>query len=233
MTNNGESSEALEQERLEVLQSYEILNTNPDEACDRITTLVAGYFDVPATFLTLVDRDYIWVKAAHGIAAQRFPRQAGISTHVVTAGDLVVAEDAAADQPLTEYSFVSGQPGIGFYAAAPLVTGEGFRLGALGVLDYKPRPFPGEQREALQRFAKTAIDLMDLRLCVRKTLESFSAAFREGDGDHLVTVCAWTRKILVEDEWLTFEEFLNRKLGYGVTHGIHPDAIEELFKEID
>ncbi len=81
-TNDQPSRGRSEHERLDVLQSYDLLNTTPDDACDRITTLVASYFDVPAAFLTLVDRDFVWVKSAHGIPVQRIARdgQASVRT---------------------------------------------------------------------------------------------------------------------------------------------------------
>lgn len=233
MTTNDHESRAFEDERIDVLHSYRLLNGERDDACDRITALAAGYFDVPVAFLTLVDRDHAWVKSAHGIAVERIARSAGFSTNVVANGELFVVEDARRDPRTAEHPFVKGEPRLGFYAAAPLVTAEGFRLGALGVLSQEPRAFTGEDRETLQRFAQTAVDLMDLRLCIGKALESFSTAFREGDADHLVTVCAWTRKVMVNGDWLTFEEFLTRELGYSVTHGIHPDAMHQIIREVE
>jgi GAF domain-containing protein len=215
MTTNANESDALEQERLEVLDSYQLLNSGADEACDRIAGLAAGYFDVPAAFITLIDSDHAWVKSAHGLAAQKIARRASLSTQVVTSGETLVVEDARADARFARHTFVVGEPGIAFYAAAPLVTGEGFRLGAL------------------EGFARTAVDLLDLRLCISKTLESLGNAFREGDADHLLTVCAWTRRVLVNGEWLTFEQFLSQKLGYAVTHGIHPDAMAEIIRDVE
>jgi GAF domain-containing protein len=233
MTTNANESDALEQERLEVLDSYQLLNSGADEACDRIAGLAAGYFDVPAAFITLIDSDHAWVKSAHGLAAQKIARRASLSTQVVTSGETLVVEDARADARFARHTFVVGEPGIAFYAAAPLVTGEGFRLGALGVLDYEPRTFSEADRVALEGFARTAVDLLDLRLCISKTLESLGNAFREGDADHLLTVCAWTRRVLVNGEWLTFEQFLSQKLGYAVTHGIHPDAMAEIIRDVE
>ncbi|HCE42709.1 MAG TPA: hypothetical protein DET40_04105 [Lentisphaeria bacterium] len=49
--------------------------------------------------------------------------------------------------------------------------------------------------------------------------------------EKLIKVCAWTRKIKVEDEWLTIEEFMKKYLDKDVTHGISPEAFEKMFKE--
>jgi hypothetical protein len=43
-----------------------------------------------------------------------------------------------------------------------------------------------------------------------------------------VTVCAWTRLIEVDGEWLSIEAFLAHRLGITVTHGVHPSVIADL-----
>ena len=44
------------------------------------------------------------------------------------------------------------------------------------------------------------------------------------------TICAWTKRIRVNDEWLTIEEFLKKQLHLKLTHGISPEAIDQLAK---
>ncbi len=44
----------------------------------------------------------------------------------------------------------------------------------------------------------------------------------------LVTICAWSRVIRHENEWMTFEEYLKRKFDIDVSHGIAPDAEQRL-----
>jgi len=40
-----------------------------------------------------------------------------------------------------------------------------------------------------------------------------------------LTICAWTKKVLFEEQWLSIEEYLKRAHGKTVTHGICPDAL--------
>lgn len=49
---------------------------------------------------------------------------------------------------------------------------------------------------------------------------------------NLVTMCAWSGKIEIEGEWVRIEEYLRRKFGIQVTHGIAPDIAESLLKDI-
>ena len=39
-----------------------------------------------------------------------------------------------------------------------------------------------------------------------------------------ITMCAWTKRIRVDDEWISIEEYLGRTYGLRVSHGISPDA---------
>jgi hypothetical protein len=44
----------------------------------------------------------------------------------------------------------------------------------------------------------------------------------------LQTVCAWTKRIKVGEEWMTPDEFLSSQLHLNLTHGISPDAYREI-----
>lgn len=56
------------------------------------------------------------------------------------------------DNPL-----VTGPPHIRFYAGAPLVTSEGYRLGSLCVIDREPRSFDAESANLLCNFAEMVV----------------------------------------------------------------------------
>ena len=45
---------------------------------------------------------------------------------------------------------------------------------------------------------------------------------------NLVTLCAWTRSVEYEGEWISFEEYLRRKFNLSSTHGISPDALSQI-----
>jgi CHASE3 domain sensor protein len=45
---------------------------------------------------------------------------------------------------------------------------------------------------------------------------------------NLVTLCAWTRSVEYEGEWISFEEYLRRKFDLSATHGISPEALTQI-----
>ena len=44
----------------------------------------------------------------------------------------------------------------------------------------------------------------------------------------ILTMCAWTRQIKVNEEWISIEEYLRKHVGLQVTHGISREAAEKL-----
>ena len=50
---------------------------------------------------------------------------------------------------------------------------------------------------------------------------------------NLVTLCAWTRSVEYEGEWISFEEYLRRKFDIAATHSISPEALHELHLDLD
>jgi CHASE3 domain sensor protein len=56
-------------------------------------------------------------------------------------------------------------------------------------------------------------------------------AHRFRDFDRMVTVCAWTRRVLWEGEWITFEEYLIKRFDVRCTHGICDEAAAKMKAE--
>ena len=50
---------------------------------------------------------------------------------------------------------------------------------------------------------------------------------------NLVTLCAWTRSVEYEGEWISFEEYLRRKFDVSATHGISPEALSQIQVGLD
>jgi len=44
----------------------------------------------------------------------------------------------------------------------------------------------------------------------------------------LQVVCAWTKRIKVDGKWVPLDEFLANKLNVQITHGISPEAFEQI-----
>jgi PAS domain S-box-containing protein len=154
-----------ETERRKALGRHEILDTAPEEAFDRVTHLATSLFAVPAACILLIDAERQWFKSRVGIAAAEISRAASLAAHALEGDAVWLVADAQKHPALRAHPSVAGAPHIRFYAAAPLVTREGHRLGVLGILDVKPRPdFSEENSRQLQTLARLVMSELELRL---------------------------------------------------------------------
>src|SRR5713101_6632680 len=152
-----------EAERLKALRRYQILDTPPEPAFDRIAEMAANSFHVPMAGVSLVDEDRVWFKSRVGINVHQTARDAGLCSSAMLSQGVYHLSDAAHDQRALRHSFVADL-GIRFYAAAPLRNHEGFNLGTVWVLDQKPRELASSEAETLRMLAALAMNQMELRL---------------------------------------------------------------------
>ena len=50
--------------------------------------------------------------------------------------------------------------------------------------------------------------------------------------DTLVKMCAWTRTVEYQGEWISFEEYLKRRFNMETTHGMSPEEAQRQFDEL-
>jgi GAF domain-containing protein len=142
-----------ESDRLSELKALNILDTPREPRFDRITELVADIFDVPMVFLTLVDSDRQWYKSTYGINVEATPRDVGFCAHAVVESQPMVVPNATKDARFSDNPFVTGEFHLRFYAGAPLRGPNAKGIGALGLVDTKPRELSPKQIGQLEKFA--------------------------------------------------------------------------------
>lgn len=154
-----------EGERLAALHEYEILDTPPEAAFDRITSLAAELFGAPIAAVSLIDEDRQWFKSIIGLDTTQTPREHAFCAHTILSDEVMVVTDAVEDERFCDNPLVTDAPTIRFYAGAPLMLRTGHRLGALCVIDSKPRRSLTEvEKHRLATLAQIVVNEMDLRL---------------------------------------------------------------------
>lgn len=153
-----------ELKRLQVLKSYVILDTEREQAFERITGLAARLFNVPIALVSLVDLGRQWFLSNRGLGDVReTPRSLAFCAHAILAKhQLLVVPDATKDFRFQNNPLVTGPPDIRFYAGAPLVSPEGYKLGTLCIISGEIRPqglSEGEQ-DTLKELAELVVDAM-------------------------------------------------------------------------
>lgn len=175
---------ANEEQRLAAVRRYDILDTPPDGAFDRVTALAARACQVPISTITIVDEDRIWFKSALGLeGVTQIDRDPGLCASAIMQQTPYLVSDAALDPRTLDNPLVCGELGLRFYAAVPLRTGDGHNLGTLNVIDHNPRELSDEQVATLEDLAAIVVDELELRLSAKREVELESlraaAAFRD------------------------------------------------------
>ncbi|MCW2691285.1 MAG: hypothetical protein JWR37_6175 [Mycobacterium sp.] len=159
--------------RIGAVNRYAILDTPPDGAFDRIARIAARCFNTPAASVTIVDTDRIWFKASHGLdGVQQIGRDPGLCASAILDGAPYLIRDALADPRTAGNPLVHGAMGVRFYAAAPIVTADGHRLGTVNVLDTRPHEATDDMIATLTDLAAIAMDELELRLSAMNTVRS-------------------------------------------------------------
>lgn len=152
-----------EVQRLAALHGYDVLDTPPEEAFDRITRVVKSALQVPIALISLVDEERQWFKSKQGLDTVQTPREISFCTHAIHQDSPFVVNDANTDDRFADNPLVVGEPNISFYAGVPLKTPDGHNIGTLCAIDSAPRKLGATEIAILQDLARLVIDSLELR----------------------------------------------------------------------
>ena len=152
-----------EADRLAAVRRYDVLDTPPDGAFDRLTALAARLCGTPIAIVSIVDTDRIWFKSHHGLDVDQIDRDPGLCASAILGDGPWIVEDARADPRTMANPLVAGEFGLGFYAGVPLTTGDGYGLGTLCVIDQESRPATEREIADLTDLAAVVMDELELR----------------------------------------------------------------------
>jgi DNA-binding NarL/FixJ family response regulator len=154
---------AAEVQRLAAVRSYAILDTPPEEDFDSLTRRASHICGTPIALMSIVDRERQWFKSKVGITASEMPRAIAFCAHAIHDRSVFEVPDAMRDERFSANPLVLSSPNIRFYAGAPIVTPSGDALGALCVIDTKPRDLSASQRDTLKTLSRQVMHLLELR----------------------------------------------------------------------
>ena len=183
-----------ENERLQALHRYGVLDTLPEQDFDDITQLASHICGTPIALISLIDADRQWFKSSVGLTVSETPRDVSFCAHGILQKDVFQVPDARNDERFSSNPFVTGEANIRFYAGAPLITSDGFALGTLCVVDQVPREqLSDDQRTALQALSRQVVAQLELRRTVTQlrareiTLRMLGAAMAQAKESIIIT----------------------------------------------
>ena len=159
---------ATELARLAALQALDVLDSGPEEEFDALIKVASLVCGVPISLISLVDTERQWFKANLGLpGVSETPRDIAFCAHAILDDDLFEVPDATRDVRFADNPLVTDAPDIRFYAGAPIVLGDGSRIGTLCVIDRQPRQLTATQREIVSNLAMAAAHALEGRRAIR------------------------------------------------------------------
>jgi len=158
----------IELQRLKAVKRYDILDKDLKPYYQQACVLATRVFNCPIGMVSIVDLGRAWFT---GMSPANFsrevPRQQSFCAHSILSREpVLVVPDATKDPRFSESPLVTGPSGYRFYAGAQLITKDGFKIGALCLLDTVAHPegLSPVQKETLEGMAQMVMDMIESNL---------------------------------------------------------------------
>jgi PAS domain S-box-containing protein len=167
MNTNELSDHLVDPARLAALRAVVLLDTPAEESFDRLTWLAAHCLHAPIALVSLIDHNRQFFKSCLGLPEpwskkREAPLSHSFCQHNRLSGQALLIEDARThplikDNPaIRDLNFIS-------YLGFPLVTPDGYVLGAFCVIDTKPRHWTPDDVNVIQNLTHSVMTEIQLR----------------------------------------------------------------------
>jgi hypothetical protein len=144
----------------ELVDALRVADHGPQDRFDRIVRTARDVFDVPMSYLNLVDEDFVHTLTPTVPGEARpVPADCSFCQFTVQSTETLVIPDTTADVRTASLPGVT-RHGIRFYAGVPITMPGGIRVGSLCLMDTRPRVLTDEEEAALVDLAQWAERLL-------------------------------------------------------------------------
>jgi signal transduction histidine kinase len=175
MTKNRHSKSNSESERVFNLAEFDIDYSNMEENFRDLAILAAKIAGTKVSLINLIDSFTQWTIAKEGFDISQMPREDSVCQYTIAAEDHFEIPDLSADDRFKDKTYVSGPAQFRYYFGVPLVSPEGYNLGALCVIDTALKTLSPEKQELLKIIANEIVN----RLEVTRTIDSLKQSLVE------------------------------------------------------
>ncbi|DAZ99153.1 TPA: hypothetical protein N0F65_010237 [Lagenidium giganteum] len=154
---------ANEEERLQELARYNIIESEPDEKFDKLCRIACKEMKCPIAAISFVDKQKQWFKANSGLTQKQIPRDVALCAHtIMNPKRALVVEDTSLDERFQNNPLVTRASAVRFYAGVPITTPNGYCIGSVFVFDVKTHT--NVDPKILHKIAAKVLKYMDERV---------------------------------------------------------------------
>ena len=145
-----------EADRQRALDELGIVGSAPDPRLDDLVELARTAFGTECAEINFIDHDRQWKMAVAGAERRPNPRAHSFCTHTIERAEPTVITDAASDPRVMDSPLAHGPNAVRFYAAHPIESADGYRIGSFCIYDSEPREPDEVNLEVLRDLALLA-----------------------------------------------------------------------------
>jgi DNA-binding NarL/FixJ family response regulator len=154
----GPDNEVMRQTALAALG---IANNDGDRRLDLVVKHLCQITGYPMAAVTLIDESVQWIKAGWGVARKPTPRAEAICDTTIKYSTPLIVTDTHEHPVFSTFGLVTGEPHIRSYVGVPLVVECGLAIGALCLMDTRPRTCVQPEIPILNDMAALIVEMLD------------------------------------------------------------------------
>ena len=162
--------------RLQAVHRFLALEINKEKELKEILKVAAEICQTPTALITLLDEDTQHIIFRIGFDLLKTNKRDAFCKYVIQQQKLLTVDDAQKDDRFCNNPLVKANPGIRFYAGAPLTTQDGHHLGSLCVIDQNPGHLTDVQARILEILARQVIRILEFEMSVEVLKQQYKAA---------------------------------------------------------
>ncbi|TXF79204.1 response regulator [Chryseobacterium sp.] len=150
---------ANEHERLKKLEFFDLMHLGKDPELDVFAEVACLIADCPASIVAMMEEETQTIQSCVGMDLDFVDRKDTVCQYAIASREILIIEDTLLDDRSSSNPLIIAG-GIRFYAGVPLIDDEGFALGTLCVIDYKPKPISEKQVASLKKMGEAITKIL-------------------------------------------------------------------------
>ncbi len=147
-----------EMDRIISLSDFDLDYSDLQENFRDLAKLAAKVAGTDISLVNLIDSFTQWTVSEYGLPLQQMAREDSVCQYTIDAKEFFEVKDLSADDRFKDKFYVTEAPKLKYYFGVPLVTEDGYNLGALCVLDKIGKEISPEKVELLKIIASEIVD---------------------------------------------------------------------------
>jgi len=163
-----------EEQRAKAVKRFLNLKISRERELQGIVEMAAEICQTPVAMITFTDDTTQFVKYKVGVDIKKIKRDDTFCHEIIQKGKPVIIPDLQTSE-FAQNTYVKNQPGVRFYAGAPITTYDGLTVGTLCVLDTQAKTLTDKQLQMLTLLSHQIITIMEFDL----SIEVLKAQYRQ------------------------------------------------------